>query len=80
MRGNGAPLLALWQPGRAYDVCQGQPSDVIIEGVYRTVSGYDPMNGTTQLMRVQAVEGGRTRIPRVLVKDYPILLRLGKED
>jgi hypothetical protein len=76
MRRDGERLLALWQSGRATDVCHGHPSDVIVEGSYRSATGYDPMNGVSQLLQTEVMPGGQTRIPQVLVRDYPVLVRL----
>jgi len=69
----GTRVLALWQSGLAKDVCPGTPCDVLIEGHPRAGVGYDPLNGTEQTLQMKP-EGQLTRIPGVLVRDYPVLL------
>jgi hypothetical protein len=55
-------------------LCAGMPADLVVAGVYRQVTGYDPLNGTLQDLHAETANG-ETRIRAVLVKDYPLLLR-----
>jgi hypothetical protein len=71
----GERVLALWRSGRTHDHCAGKPCDVLLDGRYESAIGNDPLNGTAQELRVHA-EGDRTCVPGILVKDYPILIRL----
>jgi hypothetical protein len=71
----GERVLALWRPGRPADVCEGVSCDVEIEGRCQSAQGYDCMNGTTQSLRIKRTRKA-TRIEGILVRDYPVLLRL----
>ena len=68
-------VVAFWRPGRPDDAGAGTPCDLTVDGRYRKAFGYDPLNGTLQALRVRS-EGARTVVPSVLVKDYPLLIRL----
>ena len=67
-------VLALWQPGRAHDACEGVRIDVWVDLVSACVTGYEPLNGTAQRL-VGERHGNRTLQRGVVVRDYPILLR-----
>jgi len=71
----GEKVVALWLTGRAADECAGLPARITIEGLFKSVSGYDCMNGVTQALQ-SSHTNGVTVIDGLLVKDYPILLRL----
>ncbi len=71
----GERVVALWQGGPAGDACGGTPGTVVVEGAYARVVGYDPLNGTEQELRSDTANG-HTAIAGVLIKDYPVLLRL----
>ncbi|MHB1295956.1 MAG: discoidin domain-containing protein [Anaerolineae bacterium] len=75
MQGPQDRVLALWFPGRAKDADAGTPLDVVVEGAWANVQGYDPLNGTLQALRPEPCEGG-TLLRGVLVRDYPLLLRM----
>jgi hypothetical protein len=87
VRGHPAPLvcvalrrgrervLALWQPGRPRDVCAGAPCELRVAGSFRRATGFDPLNGVEQQLRVSSA-AGRTRIAGLRVRDYPLLVRL----
>jgi hypothetical protein len=70
----GERVIALWQPGRAADVCAGTPADLVVAGTYGRVIGYDPLNGTQQDLLVETA-GGETCLRGILIKDYPLLVR-----
>ena len=71
----GERVLALWQPGRAGDVCTGMQADLIVAGRCRRAIGFDPLNGVEQELDLEVVDDA-TRLGGLLVKDYPILVRL----
>ena len=75
MRRRGARLVALWRPGRATDDDPGRPATLIIPGRVGRCTAYDPLNGRES--ELETVHDGRhTRIPRLLIRDYPILVLL----
>jgi hypothetical protein len=71
----GERVVALWQPGRAADLCAGAPVDLVVEGGFRRAIGYDPLNGVEQALELES-RAGTVCIRGLLVKDYPILIRL----
>ena len=74
----GNHLFALWQPIDGADDYQGIPLDVIIPvpggGGYQ-VMAQDPLNGVEQALISKLDERGVV-IPGLLVKDYPLLLKV----
>lgn len=73
----GARVLALWQDGLARDHCAGVPCDIVLDRPPRSVTAYDPMNGTEQSL-ICTPDGAGARIPGVLIRDYPVLLYLAE--
>ena len=71
----GERVVALWQPGRAADTCSGVPADMVVPGPCRQAIAYDPLNGVEQELDMEFVHGS-AHIRGVLIKDYPILVRL----
>jgi len=67
-------VLALWLPGRPSDACDGIPVDVWVDMACDAVAGYEPLNGTVQVLKVER-HGGRALLRGVLARDYPLLLR-----
>ncbi|MCJ7737693.1 MAG: hypothetical protein MUQ10_10335, partial [Anaerolineae bacterium] len=78
MRREGEKVVALWLPGRAGDSSDIHPGDVTVQGVYRKATGYDPFSGTSQVLRIK-VQDGQTRLADILIRDYPVFLRLEEE-
>ena len=74
MERSGERVVSAWAPGRPGDACPGIPADILVPGRYRKVMGYDPLNGVEQPFRFIA-ESDRIRVPAVLIKDYPVLIR-----
>jgi hypothetical protein len=73
---NGDRLIALWTDGVATDDDPGTPATVTFEGLSaQEVTGIDVLYGFEQQMVVED-EGGNLIIRGLLVKDYPIILRL----
>jgi hypothetical protein len=70
-------VVALWMSGRADDNFQPVSLQIEIAGDYRSVWGYDCLNGVRQELTTERTESG-VRIKGVLVKDYPTLIRLGE--
>ena len=75
MKRKGETVLAVWTAGRAGDSCEGKPCDVVVDGAFSEAEGYDPLNGTAHALKMKR-KSGQTVLPGILVKDYPILLRL----
>ena len=75
MKRKGETVLAVWTAGRAGDSCEGSPCDVVVDGTFSEAEGYDPLNGTAHTLNTKR-KSGQTVLPGILVKDYPILLRL----
>ena len=75
---NGDRLFALWTDGVAVDDDPGINATVIFRdlSVQKTV-GIDVLNGFEQEM-LTSIEDGNLVIQNLLVKDYPIILRLTK--
>lgn len=73
---DGDRMLAIWTDGIAQDDDLGVPATIEFPGlVASSVTGIDVLNGFQQELVFQ-VEGDTTVVRDVLVKDYPILIRL----
>jgi len=73
---NGDRIFAVWTDGIAQDEDPGVPATITFPGLTaETISGVDALNGFEQEL-VFEVLGGDTVIHGLLVKDYPILIRL----
>jgi len=73
---NGDKLLALWSDGVAVDEDPGIEATIILPGFStQRVVGIDILNGFEQEL-VTSIEDGNLVIQNLLVKDYPIILRL----
>ena len=73
---NGDKLLALWTDGAAADYDHGVEATVTLRSVStQKVIGIDVIYGFEQEL-VTSMEDGDTVIENLLVKDYPIILRL----
>jgi len=71
----GERVVALWTTGLATDECSGTPFRLDVEGHFSSVTGFDCMNGVEQEVAASR-SGAKTIIDGILVRDYPILLRL----
>jgi len=73
---NGDRLVALWRDNIAENDDRGVPCTVIVRDVAaRKVTGIDVLYSSEQQMMTDT-EGGNLIIRNLLVKDYPIILRL----
>lgn len=73
---NGDNLIALWTDGVAVDDDPGIEATLTIQGLSaQKVVGIDVLHGFEQEL-VISTEDGNTVIHNLLVKDYPIILRL----
>jgi hypothetical protein len=73
---NGDRLVALWTDGVAVEDDPGVAATLIVEGLAaQKVMGIDVLNGFEQQL-VTSIEDGNLVIRNLLVKDYPIILRL----
>jgi hypothetical protein len=76
MSPNGDKLFALWTNGTAVDNDPGVNTTLTFPGLSaRKVVGLDVLNGSEQEL-VTETENGNLVIRNLLVKDYPIILRL----
>jgi hypothetical protein len=73
---DGAHLIALWTDGVAVDDDPGVPATLTIPGITdHTVTGIDVLHGFKQQI-VTSEKNGDLIISDLLVKDYPIILRV----
>ena len=72
---NGDKLVALWIDGKAVDNYPGVKTTLTIHSSARRAVGIDALNGFEQELRT-SMEEGNLVIKNLLVKDYPIILRL----
>ena len=73
---NGDQLIALWTNGVAVDEDSGVQADLLLRGFsVQNVVGVDIRNGVEHEILTSAQNGNLT-IRGLLVKDYPIILRL----
>ena len=73
---NGDWLIAIWSDGVAVEQDPGVPATLTVAGVAaQEVVGIDVLHGVAQPM-MATVEEGNLVMPNVLVKDYPIILRI----
>lgn len=73
---NGDKLIALWTDGIAVDEDPGVNATLTLSDVLaQKVMGIDVLEGFEQQM-ITAIEEGNLVIGNLLVKDYPIILRL----
>ena len=73
---NGDRMLAVWTDGIAQDEDSGVPATITFPGLTaETVTGIDVLHGFEQEL-VFEIDGDDTIIRDLLVKDYPILIRL----
>jgi hypothetical protein len=69
------PALALWLGGHAKDHCEGVAVDVRVKTSCRKATGFDPINGVAQELKVTQSPDG-TLLKGVLVRDWPLVIRL----
>jgi hypothetical protein len=73
---NGDRLLALWTNGAAVDEDSGVQADLLLRGFsVQNVVGVDIRNGVEHEI-LTSTQNGNLIIRELLVKDYPIILRL----
>lgn len=73
---NGDRMLAIWTDGIAQDEDPGIPATIRFPGLAaETVIGIDVLHGFEQEL-ISEIDGDDTIIRDLLVKDYPILIRL----
>ena len=73
---NGDRMLAVWTDGIAQDEDPGVPATITFPGLTaRTVTGIDVLRGFEQDL-VFKTDGDSTIVRDLLVKDYPILIKL----
>lgn len=58
--------------------CEGVSVDVHLKAPYPKAVGYDPMNGVGQGLSI-AHSGDSTLLKGVLVRDWPLIIRLSSE-
>ena len=73
---NGDRLVAIWSDGVAFEYDPGLNSTVVINGLpAEKVVGIDVLNGIEQEL-IFSIEDGKLIIRDLLIRDYPIILRL----
>ena len=73
---NDDRILAVWTDGVAQDEDPGVPATIMFPGLTaKTVTGIDVLHGFEQEL-VSETDGDSTIVRDLLVKDYPILIRL----
>jgi len=73
---NGDRILAVWTDGIAQDEDLGVPATITFPGLTaETVTGIDVLHGFEQEL-VFETNGGKTLVRNLLVRDYPILIKL----
>lgn len=73
---DGSRLVALWTNGDAVDADPGINADLTFPGsIAHRVVGIDVFNGFEQEMNIET-SGGNLVINNLMIKDYPIFLRL----
>jgi parallel beta-helix repeat protein len=73
---NGDYLITLWTDGVAVDYDAGIPSDlVILDFASWNATGIDVLNGFEQEL-ITEIENGELVIRDLLIRDYPLILRL----
>jgi len=77
-RQGGARIVALWVDGSATDQSVGLPATVTIDGLAGSnVEAIDVLHGTSQKLTTSSSSGALV-VKDLLVKDYPIFLRIGE--
>ena len=73
---NGDKLLALWTDGAAVDDDPGVKAVLTLQGLdAERAVGIDVLNGIEQELMTE-IEGGDLVIRNLLIRDYPIIVRL----
>ena len=73
---NGDRILAVWTDGVAHDEDPGAPATITFPGLtVGNVTGIDVLHGFEQELTFE-IDGADTIVRDLLVKDYPILIRL----
>jgi hypothetical protein len=77
---NGDNLIALWTDGVAVDDDPGVKANLTLQGFTgRDVMGIDVLNGFQQPM-ITSSENGNLTIQNLIVRDYPLILRLERAE
>jgi hypothetical protein len=72
----GSVMMAVWLPGKSSDDHPGVLTDVVIRGVScGKVVGIDTLNGLEQELQFEHHDE-IVAIPRVVIRDYPLLIKL----
>jgi hypothetical protein len=73
---DGTELVALWTSGRGRDRSPERRTDITLPGVrFQRAVGVDTLNGVEQELKL-IVRDGNTTLPGMLIKDYPVVLKL----
>jgi hypothetical protein len=74
--GEGNLLIAVWRDGVAQEADAGLPFNLIIQrSGFVSFQGVDVMLGITQDLVFSEEQGGRTILPEVLIRDYPLVIQ-----
>lgn len=67
-------LFAFWYDELGDEAFAGDAVDVTLDGEYKELIGYDPINGVEQKLDI-TVDKGKTIVRNWILKDYPTFLR-----
>jgi hypothetical protein len=71
----GEKVLAVWLTGIVTDDCAGRELSFIFNFVVESAVAYNPLNGELTALNI-SWENGRTAVRSIIVRDYPLLIRL----
>jgi hypothetical protein len=73
---NGDRLLSVCLATTSKDVSDEVSTNITFpDRIFKSATGIDVLNGTFQPLKI-SIEGGSTMVRQILMKDYPIVLRL----
>jgi hypothetical protein len=74
-------LLPYWCAVSMRDNNTGVPMDVILTGINpKQIEAIDLLTGTSQPVLSEKAENGRIVLPKLIARDYPIVLRIRTSD
>ena len=73
---DGNHLIAIWLPIDGADDFPGESMNISIQGIkaYKVLA-QDPLNGVEQVLKFHQKDA-ELEIPRVMVKDYPLFIKI----
>ena len=71
---DGEKIFRAWLVGRARDEHPGEAAELVIDGEYAALTGFDPVDGVEQALAF-CCSGGKTYVKGWLLKEYPTFVR-----